>query len=115
MKTITAIVLVLTLAGCATPHDLMQQPADLDSDSTHSVREVTACIGEEWSKINGFTISSVPTREGYMMSLMGLDNVVWATVAISERGEGSHVRYKEQRVIKKLNDKSVKNCANNAS
>lgn len=67
------LVLMLALAGCATPNELRQGKPTLELSSSKAARTVAICIADNWENSGSFGAIQVSMREtqsGYMITIM---------------------------------------------
>jgi hypothetical protein len=102
------LLLLLMLAGCASPETIRQSPPEYLGTSSRPAVDVATCIADEWGKTR--KVSMRPTQGGYTVTLT--DNVFANNNVIADvigKDDGSMTTY-QRYLMSPAFDQAITSC-----
>lgn len=94
MRTLS-ILLVMLLAACASPAQLLDRDPQLSYSTTRPAADVAACISEAWSQRMS-NVTHLPTPTGYRVIIQHPSAGADAIAEVTKLNSGCSVKYVER-------------------
>ncbi len=109
-KALIVAVLVIGLAGCATPNDVRKSAPELQLTSTKTPKQVASCIADKWEDAK-LLVRSRETERGYALTVM-INDVLCYLADVVGSADKTSTKYYVNCFSYDLASSAVKSCQN---